>query len=223
MAAERFFTKIANDVLDASEQIATRMEEGLGVVFGESKTLPQAEIPDFGNDNDEEEELLLMDNPLQGMADDVLRGIMEGQGTGPQTFSDHWNAFLSAVTWTEPFIIGLICFQILMFILSLYVSRKNFALVPRVAVMLVIGIIVRTSEYANIWASSHWKTFATQNYFDHRGIFMSGMVCAPLLVDSLVMLLFFLREAAQLLVQVKTIKMKKTARQKNKSSQKKEQ
>lgn len=84
MAAERFFTKIANDVLQASEQIATRMEEGLGVVFrGESSTKPPQQqetaprTPTFEDDNDMEE--LLMGNPLQGMAESVLQGIMEGQ------------------------------------------------------------------------------------------------------------------------------------------------
>jgi transmembrane protein 18 len=130
--------------------------------------------------------------------------------TGPQTFRENWDAFRSAITWTEPFIIGLLCFQLFMFVTTLYVSRKNFALGPRIAVMVVIGLLVRTSEYSNTWASTHWPAFATQDYFDSRGVFMSGMVCGPLLLDSLIMLICFLREAAQLLIQVKTMQIKKS-------------
>lgn len=149
--------------------------------------------------------------------------LVSFQGTGPQTFREHWDAFRSAITWDEPFIIGLICFQVLMFAVSIYVSRRNFALGPRVAVMVVIGLIVRTSEYTNVWASSNWKSFATQNYFDSRGIFMSGMVSGPLLMDTLIMLFCFLREAAQLLIQVKTMKIKKSTTRKKQEKSKKEQ
>jgi hypothetical protein len=33
MAAENFLTKIANDVLQAADNVATRMEEGLSVIM----------------------------------------------------------------------------------------------------------------------------------------------------------------------------------------------
>jgi hypothetical protein len=75
--------------------------------------------------------------------------------------------------------------------------------------MLSIAGLVRGAEYINRWASHNWESFATQNYFDERGIFVSIMLCAPLLLDSLVMLLLFLREASQLLIAVKTAELKK--------------
>lgn len=46
---------------------------------------------------------------------------------------------------------------------------------------------------------------------------MSILVCAPLLLDSMIMLLLFLREAQQLLVQVKTKQLKRKANKQQKS------
>jgi transmembrane protein 18 len=100
-----------------------------------------------------------------------------------------------------------------MFFAAIFVSRKERGLTLRLIVMVTIAALVRGAEHLNQWASRHWMQFATQNYFDSRGIFVSVMLCAPLLLDSLIMLLFFLREASQLLIQVKTAQLKKQRKQ----------
>lgn len=100
-----------------------------------------------------------------------------------------------------------------MLFLSIYVSRRDRGLAPRLTTMVIIAAIVKSSEYINSWAAQNWTNFCTQNYFDTSGVFMTVMVCAPLLVDSLIMLSFFLREASQLLIQVKTIQMKRQYRE----------
>lgn len=96
-----------------------------------------------------------------------------------------------------------------MFALTLYVGRRDVSLTPRVIMLVFIGIVVKLSEYINKLASREWESFATQNYFDQRGIFTSIFLCAPLLVDSFIMLVLFLREASQLLIQVKRAQIKK--------------
>jgi hypothetical protein len=71
-AAERYFTQVANDVLQATERITQHFEENLSVLFGSSKestTTPPEDV-------DEE---MLQKNPLQGMAEDVLHGIFDQQ------------------------------------------------------------------------------------------------------------------------------------------------
>jgi len=103
-----------------------------------------------------------------------------------------------------------------MFALSLWVSRRDRGLAPRLIVMFLIAGIVRMAERLNIYGAQHWQQFCSQNYFDRRGIFVAVMVCAPLLLDSLIMLLLFLREASQLLVQVKTAELKKKRQEKSK-------
>jgi len=110
-----------------------------------------------------------------------------------------------------------------MFVLSVLVSRKDTNLTARLAVMLLIAGTVKSSEFLNGIAADNWQSFATQNYFDARGVFMTVFVCAPLLLDSLIMLLFFLREASQLLVQVKTSQLKQKAKDGKKRRAKKEQ
>ena len=104
-----------------------------------------------------------------------------------------------------------------MFVASLYVSRRSRGLTPRICLMVFIGILVRCSEWLNGLGAKHWQKFATQDYFDRRGIFTGIMLSGPLLLDSLMMLLFFVSEAAQLLVEVKTqeLKRKKKGGKKN--------
>lgn len=134
---------------------------------------------------------------------------------GPQTPREHFDAFRSAITWSENFILGLIAFQVLMFVLSLAVSRRDGPLTPRVCVLLFIGIVVRSAERLNSLGSQHWKSFATQDYFDSRGVFVGIMLCGPLLLDCLMMLFMFLREASTLVVQVKKEELKRKKKKKD--------
>lgn len=138
------------------------------------------------------------------------------------------DAFRSAITWTEPFIIGLLAFQIVMFMLCLAVSRPNVGLAPRISIMVFIAVLVRSAEKINEIAGQNWKEFCTQNYFDRQGVFVAIMVSGPLLFYCLIMLMLFVREASQLLVTVKTneLKRKKKAQsrsKKDKTESKKEQ
>jgi len=86
-----------------------------------------------------------------------------------------------------------------------------------VCLLVFVGIVTRSAEWLNAQGQEHWESFATQDYFDKRGIFIGIMLCAPLLLNSLMMLLFFMKEASKLLIQVKRseIKNKYKAQQKN--------
>lgn len=121
---------------------------------------------------------------------------------------EHLDAFRSAINWTEPFILSLLGFQVFMFFLCYWASRKDRGLVPRISVMVLVGVLVRCAEYINGYAARNWESFATQNYFDRNGIFIGIFFCGPLLLDSFLMLILFLREASQLLVEVKTMELK---------------
>ena len=122
------------------------------------------------------------------------------------------DAFRHAIAWSEPFIIGLVVFQIVMFALTLYVGRRGFNSTIRIALLIFVFVIVRAAEYLNTWGAHEWESFATQNYFDRQGLFIAIFWCAPLLVDAFIMLVMFLLEAAQLLVQVKTAQIKQKQR-----------
>jgi prolipoprotein diacylglyceryltransferase len=128
---------------------------------------------------------------------------------GPQTPMEHFHAFRSAINWTEPFILYLMAFHVIVFVLCMWASRPSRSLVPRVVIMICVGILVRSAERLNTYAAQNWEAFSTQNYFDSKGVFMGIFLCGPLLVDSFLMLVIFLREASQLLVQVKTAELKR--------------
>lgn len=140
--------------------------------------------------------------------------------SGPQTTWEHIQAFKSAITWTEPLIISILTFQAIMFISTIWVTRKDRSLTPRIILMVLIATTVRSAEYLNTICSRNWKQLATQNYFDKKGYFILIMICVPLLFDSLFMLLAFLREASTLLIQVKTKQIKMQRKQKQEQQQK---
>eukprot|EP00980_Cylindrotheca_fusiformis_P010099 scaffold2243_cov122-Cylindrotheca_fusiformis.AAC.15 len=214
-----FFDKLTNDVFQATEQIATKLEEGLSVLMtGDlpdvtrshhvSEPMVMQSEENFESLSEEEIQNLLLqemmeNSPLEGMADSVIGDIMKNQASGPSSLWEHFQAFKSAITWSETFIQCLVAFQVFMFFSSLWVSRKDGSLTTRVVLMVFIGTLVRSAEWLNDLGSKNWQKFSTQNYFDRRGIFFAVMVCGPLLLDCLMMLLLFVKEAGQLLVEVK--------------------
>jgi len=101
-----------------------------------------------------------------------------------------------------------------MFFLCLWASSRQRTLTPRLAVLMLVGGLVRGGEYLNRIGAKHWKQFATQNYFDSRGVFCSIMLATPLLIDSFIMLCLLIRESAQLLVQVKRQEIKQRQKKK---------
>lgn len=85
--AESFLTKVANDVLEASEKLSTRLEEGItALVTGElpqaaareptsSSSIPSSSEEDMVGEFGEEEE----GSPLLGIAESVIGDIMDQQ------------------------------------------------------------------------------------------------------------------------------------------------
>lgn len=70
------------------------------------------------------------------------------------------------------------------------------------------------AERINGLAAEHWRAFASQNYFDNRGVFVAVLYCTPLLCAAFFILINALRTTAALLVQVK----RKELQVKNKAS-----
>ena len=75
--------------------------------------------------------------------------------------------------------------------------------------MTFIAAVVRSAEWLNGLGAVHWENFASQNYFDKGGIFIGIMLCGPLLLDCMMMLVMFVAEASQLLVNVKREELKR--------------
>jgi transmembrane protein 18 len=96
-----------------------------------------------------------------------------------------------------------------MFLICLYVSQRGRGVAIRICVLLCIGALTRSAEFLNGIAAQHWQSFATQNYFDRSGIFIGIFFCGPLLLNCFIMLTLMIREASNLLIEVKTMELKK--------------
>lgn len=86
MASESTLAKLTNDVLEATEQFAARIEDGLSVVMSgklpddSAQQAPPAAkaMPDAADDFHMGEEEM-MESPLNGIAENVIGDIMKEQ------------------------------------------------------------------------------------------------------------------------------------------------
>lgn len=224
-----FFNSLTDHLIDTSERLIKVVEEGSTILLGgtlsqpqdndattttagQSYSAPTGASPDMedldGILSDElKQEYMNMDSPLNGIADGVLGDIMRNQAT-PTTIWEHMQAFKAAINWSEYFIIGILSFHIAMAFLT-FIILKHGEMKSRLSILVIISILVQCAQTFNTWASTNWETFATQNYFDESGVFVTLVWSAPLLLITFVMLIAYLREAGQLLIQVKTKELKK--------------
>ncbi|GAB9471051.1 Transmembrane protein 18 [Globisporangium polare] len=105
-----------------------------------------------------------------------------------------------AVDWQEPLIVGAIAFHALLF-LAVFLSRKRLAF--QFGLFVVIIALLAVTEPLNKWAQGNWKLFATQNYFDPRGVFMGIFYAGPLLAAGFFQLLLSMKNMVQMIILVK--------------------
>jgi len=229
-----FFNSLTDHLIDTSERLIKVVEEGSTILLGGTLSQPQdndattagtastqysaptGASPESMEGMDDldgilsdelKEEYMNMDSPLNGIADGVLGDIMRNQAT-PTTIWEHMQAFKAAINWSEYFIISILSFHIAMAFLT-FIILKHGEMKSRLSILVIISILVQCTQTFNTWASSNWEKFATQNYFDESGVFVTLVWSAPLLLITFVMLIAYLREASQLLIQVKTKELKK--------------
>lgn len=100
------------------------------------------------------------------------------------TFRNDAIGFAHAVTWTEPFIVTLVTLLAVYIAFAIAISRVS-AWQPRAMLLVFQTGLILALQPLNTLASAHWRTFATQNYFDPHGVFLTVMVAAPLSLLSL--------------------------------------
>eukprot|EP00586_Coscinodiscus_wailesii_P021151 CAMPEP_0172498652 /NCGR_PEP_ID=MMETSP1066-20121228/115292_1 /TAXON_ID=671091 /ORGANISM="Coscinodiscus wailesii, Strain CCMP2513" /LENGTH=251 /DNA_ID=CAMNT_0013272017 /DNA_START=78 /DNA_END=833 /DNA_ORIENTATION=+ len=224
------FKTVTDRVLEAGERIVNRIDEGYDLLFGNASfginqqssgttgqkdTLsppPETDFLDLDNDDTN------FESPLNGMTEDVLKDIFS-KNVGPQTAREHFDAFKTAINWSEPFVLGLICFDLAVIcatVAAIMSGNFNF----RVFLLVTICGVVYSAEWFNSYGRGNWESFASQDYFDKQGVFIGIMLCAPLLVCSFCMLVSFIRESFKLLVQVKRMEIEAKKKRKDKSNEK---
>lgn len=105
--------------------------------------------------------------------------VMKESSKVPEEFWDHISAFIAAVNWREPWIIGLISSHILLFVTVILMRKYH---IFQVLVFMIICCCISLSEILNSYCADNWRLFATQNYFDKHGAFASTFFSGPLLL-----------------------------------------
>lgn len=111
--------------------------------------------------------------------------LIKETAQAPSTAWEHWQAFSSAVDWSETWIRCLLSFHLVLFTLVLLTRKSEIA---QIALFMVVCGLTFLSERLNSYCSDHWTEFSKQNYFDKHGVFASIMYSGPLLVIGLIQL-----------------------------------
>ena len=150
-----------------------------------------------------------------GALTELERIIESANFTGAyRDFTNDLQGFFHAIDWTERWLHLLGAYHLIIWFLVVGLRRSQDA--QMLLLFFILGSVY-VAEYINVYAGEHWKEFASQNYFDKRGVFISIMYSAPLLCASMFILLNALRSASKLLVAVKRQELKHNARKEKKN------
>lgn len=125
------------------------------------------------------------------------------------SFTDSVLAFIHAVDWTEPWLIMLLTFHVIIFYMAI-ITRKNNNI--QMGLFFSALFCVYMAERLNKLLAHNWASFARQPYFDHHGVFMSTVWSGPLLLISCAILVNGLLSLSSLMVQWKKAELRHRAR-----------
>ncbi|XP_010256327.1 PREDICTED: transmembrane protein 18 [Nelumbo nucifera] len=129
--------------------------------------------------------------------------------TGFQPAYENFMGFFHAIDWKEPWLICLISFHIFLLLIT-FVTRKNVNFQMCLFLMALGGVYL--AEKINSLLGQNWKSFATQNYFDPHGLFLSVLWSGPLLIIAIIILMSTLFSLCHLIVRWKKAELRHRAR-----------
>ncbi|KAJ1263065.1 hypothetical protein BS78_09G155900 [Paspalum vaginatum] len=138
---------------------------------------------------------------VQALSSELRRGM------GPA--ADNLRAFVRAVDWTEPWLMCLMAFHVVLLLTAVGFRRNaNFQLF--LLFLAYSGVYI--AEKMNEYLGEHWKSFATRNYFDRSGVFISVVWSGPLIFISIVSVVSSLIALCQMMVKWKKAELRHRAR-----------
>ncbi|CAI9108826.1 OLC1v1008521C1 [Oldenlandia corymbosa var. corymbosa] len=123
---------------------------------------------------------------------------------------NNFMGFFHAIDWKEPWLVGLLTFHVLLLLVVIF-SRKNINFQMCLFLFALVGVYL--AERLNVILADNWKSFATQNYFDPHGLFLSVLWSGPLLVIAIVILINTLFSLCYLIVRWKRAELRHRARE----------
>eukprot|EP00011_Vannellida_sp_DIVA3-517-6-12_P011818 CAMPEP_0114622126 /NCGR_PEP_ID=MMETSP0168-20121206/9581_1 /TAXON_ID=95228 ORGANISM="Vannella sp., Strain DIVA3 517/6/12" /NCGR_SAMPLE_ID=MMETSP0168 /ASSEMBLY_ACC=CAM_ASM_000044 /LENGTH=172 /DNA_ID=CAMNT_0001833341 /DNA_START=183 /DNA_END=701 /DNA_ORIENTATION=- len=146
----------------------------------------------------------------EGLAEALAGAGREATGTlrdllEQPSFTSAVLGFYHAVCWTDPFVVVVLSWHVLCLAYLVLCWRNTEALLGLWFTQLML---VFMASWVNEYCSASWALFASQDYFDTSGLFISTIYSLPMLLMSLVILARMTWQAGQLLIQVKSKQIK---------------
>ncbi|GMH95342.1 hypothetical protein TL16_g13132 [Triparma laevis f. inornata] len=135
--------------------------------------------------------------------------------TGPNGFKEAFEAFTSAIDFTKDgyWLSLLLTFHVITFVAIIKTRRQTNV---QITIFIILAILTIMTERINTYLAESYispgtpvensgilSTFASQNYFDDRGIFASIFFAGPMLVNCAFLVMCLVWEAKDLLIEVK--------------------
>lgn len=142
-----------------------------------------------------------------------LRSMRQNATQG--SFVDDVLGFYHAIDWSERWLLALLLFHLCVWLVVVGTRRHNTV---QMVLLVALLAVVRAAEWINGVAGRHWELFASQQYFDKHGVFVSVMLSVNLLLAAFFILGNALRASVAMLIEVKKKEFKHEAKRKAKAA-----
>ncbi|POO00221.1 Transmembrane protein [Trema orientale] len=149
-----------------------------------------------------------MEEHMDQMAD-LVHKLSAELRSGLRPAYENFIGFFHAIDWKEPWLLGLVGFHFLL-LLTTITSRKNLNFQMFLFLLALAGVYL--AERLNNFLGKNWKSFASQNYFDPNGLFLSVLWSGPLLFIAIIILINTLFSLCHLIVRWKRAELRHRAR-----------